>query len=164
MNYQCISHSFWSEVLGLCLTRNIWLDPRLYIALVAAPFLLTTGIVLFPDAVPVLDFSWMALLLMVFWQPIIEELFFRGVLHGQLLRLTFFSHEYMGITVTNLIVSALFTVAHLYVHACSWALAVLVPSLIFGWFRDQDSSIYPPIVLHSFYNAVLLAFVSYVLV
>jgi membrane protease YdiL (CAAX protease family) len=30
---------------------------------------------------------------------------------------------------------------------------VLFPSLIFGYFRDRYTSIYPCMVLHAFYNA-----------
>ena len=160
MNYRSMSHFFWLEAVGFFSTNNIWLDPMFYILLVAAPLLMTVGVVLFPDVMPVLEFSWMALIVLIFWQPLVEELFFRGVLHGQLLKFDLFSRNWMGITLTNVLVSALFTALHLLVHDFYWALAVFVPSLIFGWFRDRYHSLYAPLVLHSFYNAVYLGFVT----
>jgi membrane protease YdiL (CAAX protease family) len=57
------------------------------------------------------------------------------------------------LTQANLTSSALFTTLHFTSHAPLWAIGVLLPSLLFGYFRDRHDSIYPAIVLHIFYNA-----------
>jgi len=156
-----MNRSFWQDSLALSLKKKFWLDVRFYIALILAPIVLTSGFLLYPDVLPSLAVTWSIFFIMVVWQPIIEELFFRGFLHGQLNRNHWFFKSFFGFTVTNLIVSVLFVCAHLFAQPLEWALAVFVPSLIFGWFRDRYSSIYPSVVLHSFYNAIFLIFVTY---
>ena len=46
-----------------------------------------------------------------------------------------------------------FTALHFVNHPPPWAAAVLLPSLLFGYFRDRHGSVLPAIVLHVFYNA-----------
>ncbi len=60
--------------------------------------------------------------------------------------------QYLGLSKANLLTSLLFAGAHLFVQSPLWAAAVIVPSLIFGAFRDRYKSVDPAIILHSFYN------------
>lgn len=93
--------------------------------------------------------GWFAFLLV---QPIVEEFVFRGLLQGQLLRLS--SARKMGsITLANLGATAGFVAMHFLAQPPGWALAVTVPSLIFGHMRERFGSLLPPVMLHVIYNA-----------
>jgi len=87
------------------------------------------------------------------WQPLFEELLFRGAMQGQVLQTSWGQKTRLGLSMANLIVSLLFALAHLVGHSISWALLVFAPSLCFGFARDRFGSVYPSIALHAFYNA-----------
>ena len=91
--------------------------------------------------------------LITFCYPILEEAAFRGLLQGWLLRarslasgpISFFSWA-------NIFTTIAFTGFHFLGHPWHWALAVIIPSLLFGYFREKTGSIMPGILLHCFYN------------
>jgi membrane protease YdiL (CAAX protease family) len=89
--------------------------------------------------------------LAVAW-PIVEEGVFRGVIQPALLRTRGGAREAWGVTTANVATSVLFAAAHLVAHAPAWALAAVVPSLVFGYFRDRYGSAAPGAALHVFYN------------
>lgn len=93
--------------------------------------------------------AWASLVLV---QPAVEELVFRGVLQGQLLRLTA-ARKLGPLTLANLMVTAAFVATHLLAQPPGWALAVAVPSLVFGHLRERFDSVAPAIAMHAFYNA-----------
>ncbi len=41
-------------------------------------------------------------------------------------------------------------------HPPAWALAVLVPSLVLGHFRERHASLLPPMILHPLFNLTYL--------
>jgi membrane protease YdiL (CAAX protease family) len=84
----------------------------------------------------------------------IEELLFRGVLQGELLRFDRLAKPFAGVTAANVVVSGLFGAIHLVNQSPGWALAIVIPSLVFGYFRDRSSSVIPGLVLHVAYNGV----------
>ena len=94
-----------------------------------------------------------AFLSVALWQPLFEELLFRGAIQGQVLQTMWGQKTWFGLSMANLIVSLLFVLAHLASHSISWSLLVFVPSLCFGFARDRFGSVYPAITLHAFYNA-----------
>ena len=51
------------------------------------------------------------------------------------------------------LVSLVFTGLHFINHPPAWAASVLIPSLIFGFFRDRTGRLLAPILLHVFYNS-----------
>ncbi len=87
------------------------------------------------------------------WQPLCEELLFRGVIQGYLLQSRSMQKTWCGLSISNLVTSCLFSLAHLASHSISWSLLVLIPSLCFGFVRDRFGSVYPSIILHAFYNS-----------
>jgi membrane protease YdiL (CAAX protease family) len=87
------------------------------------------------------------------WQPVLEELLFRGYCQGQLRQQSWGQQCWRGLTVANSLTSLLFVAGHWLSHPPLWAMAVLLPSLLLGYCRDRYSSVYPCIVLHAFYNA-----------
>ena len=53
----------------------------------------------------------------------------------------------------NLLTSVAFTGLHILLRPGWFTLGVVVPSLVFGYFRDRYEGIVPAILLHIFYNA-----------
>ena len=92
-------------------------------------------------------------LLLALVYPVLEELVFRGALQGGLARLCLGRKTLVGITLANLFTSLVFSGLHLLNHPGLWALFVLPPSLVFGYFRDKYQRLWPPIGLHVSYNA-----------
>jgi membrane protease YdiL (CAAX protease family) len=89
----------------------------------------------------------------VVWQPIVEELLFRGCLQGFLSIRAWGQRSLVGISTANLLTSVVFTGAHIATHSLLWAALMLFPSLLFGVLRDRSGSVFPPIALHIIYNA-----------
>jgi len=133
-----------------------WLrDPHATLALLAAvPVWL--ALALWAGAhmrLPAGVWPWASLLLV---QPLLEELVFRGILQGQALRLTTRCGQprRLGpVTLANLLVTAGFVALHLRAQPLAWALAVAVPSLVFGHLRERFASVWPAVGVHVVYNA-----------
>ena len=96
--------------------------------------------------------QWWRLLLLAGLYPLLEEWLFRGLLQPQLLTYRPLRTRLVGLTGANLLTSLLFGAVHLITQPPLWAAAVIVPSLVFGAFRDRYQSVVPAIILHSFYN------------
>ena len=93
----------------------------------------------------------LVLFLLVF--PVLEELVFRGLVLGALVRYPALARVHgPGISAANIITAAWFAMAHLLRQPWPWALATFVPGLIFGWSRERYRSLLPPILLHVAYN------------
>lgn len=101
--------------------------------------------------------AWTLLASLVVWQPVVEELLFRGLLQGALRRTQFGSRTLVGLSLANVVTSLLFVLLHMLRHTLPWALAVFWPSLLFGLFRDRSDSTWPPIALHVAFNAAFFA-------
>jgi len=95
--------------------------------------------------------GWKAWASFVLVQPVLEELVFRGIAQGELLQWTG-GRKAGPVTQANLWTSLGFTAAHFLVQPPAWALAVAVPSLVFGHLRDRLRSAWPAVVLHGLYN------------
>jgi membrane protease YdiL (CAAX protease family) len=100
------------------------------------------------------------ILTMVVWQPLIEELLFRGFIQGRLHAWHWARRKFLLFSAANYCATLAFVAAHLINHSYPWAAAVALPSLLFGYFRDRHGCIYPSIVLHAAYNACYLAFAA----
>lgn len=90
------------------------------------------------------------------WQPFVEEMLFRGVMQGQLKKHAWARATVRDLTAANIVTSLLFALAHLASHSPAWAAAVLLPSLVFGYFRDRYEQLLPSLLLHAEYNACYL--------
>ena len=96
--------------------------------------------------------GWLAFVLL--W-PLIEELLFRGLLQGQLLRLMASSNhpKRIGpITWANALTTLAFVALHLPAQPLAWALAVALPSLVLGHLRERFASVWSAVALHMVYN------------
>lgn len=135
-------------------------DSQFHLALVAAPFvllLMTWGLPAWSAAIR----PGVALVLsVVLWQPVLEELLFRGVIQGQFASAPWGRNRLAGLSAANCVTTVLFALAHLLHHSPLWAAGVIAPSLVFGHFRERYGKVYPSILLHAFYNACYLLFSS----
>ena len=102
-------------------------------------------LLLFHDFIPAFSssfkFNWTVFLSLVIWQPLIEEVLFRGIIQGQFTKHEWGKHSWLNISSANLITSMLFVVMHMINRSPLFALTVFVPSLVFGYFRDYCNSI-----------------------
>jgi len=130
------------------------------VALLAAPLFVLAYNLLFQNQLinehPLKNYTIEALLLLVLFYPIAEEIIFRGMLQEYILLKSKKQMIFMSISTANLLTSILFVVLHVIYHEVYWALLVFIPSLIFGYFKDRFQSIIPSIILHSFYNVCSL--------
>ena len=85
--------------------------------------------------------------------PLAEELVFRGLLQEALWRTRLGRLSVYCLSMPNIVTSLIFTGFHFLAHPPAWAVAVIIPSLVFGFFRDRYQSVIPAIVLHVFYNS-----------
>ena len=88
--------------------------------------------------------------------PLLEEIVFRGGIQPALTNRPALAKSYAGISIANIVTSALFSAAHLLSHTLFWSALVFIPSLAFGWARDRHNTIVSPIILHMTYNAGFL--------
>jgi len=140
--------------LGLQSPRSFHRDPAFLLLVALGPmvWLAMTG---FSALHPL---PWQALrspafLSAALWQPLFEELLFRGIVQGYALQSRGMQKAWNGITLANLLTSLLFSLVHLASHSIGWAFLIFVPALCFGFVRDRFGSVYPAIALHVFYNA-----------
>ncbi len=96
------------------------------------------------------------LFFLIIFYPIVEELAFRGLIQEYLIKKTKGSTVLSYFSMGNILTSILFVSIHFVHHSPLWAMLVFVPSLIFGYFKDQYNHIAPSIFLHIFYNVCSL--------
>jgi uncharacterized protein len=90
--------------------------------------------------------------------PVLEELAFRGLVQGELLRR--WPRRLGVLSAANAATSVLFATAHVLLRPSWLSAGTLLPSLVFGYFRERHGSLAAPIALHVFYNSGFLLLVS----
>lgn len=132
----------------------MWADRHVHLALAGGvAFWLGMWLMLPLQPVSVAQFLSGAYLYLALATPVLEELAFRGALMGWFRDYAWGRTRILGVSRANLMASVLFTAIHFAYHPPIWAAAVFIPSLLFGHLRDRHSSVWPPIVVHVFYNA-----------
>jgi membrane protease YdiL (CAAX protease family) len=141
---------------GLTSAPRCFRDYRFLLAIFAGIFVLWAIHDMLPPFSSDFEFHWTLWLSLVIWQPVVEEILFRGILQGQLIKTPWGQRAFMRITAANVLTSILFAAIHMVNNSPLFALAVFVPSLVFGYFRDSCNSVYPAIVLHAAFNALVI--------
>lgn len=134
--------------------QPFWRDPLFYLALAAA---MIFWFFLYLLTQPDVNLRWAfdqpsRFLFAVLLYPVAEEVVFRGFIQDFVQR-RLPAWRVGPITHANLLTSLLFSAMHFINHPPAWAAAVLVPSLVFGFFKDRTGTLGAPIALHVFYNA-----------
>jgi len=142
------------EAMGLRPARGVWGSSAFQLALVAG---VVVAIAIAAFAAPgnrrLSQASAAFLFGFLVIQPLLEELLFRGVVQGWLREAAWGARKALGLSSANWVTSLVFVVAHLSAQPLAWAVAVFVPSLLFGHFRDRYNSLLPAALLHIAWNA-----------
>ena len=106
---------------------------------------------------PAVSLSGVSLVKALLLAPVLEELIFRGGIQTLLDRTARGARLVVrGVTVGNVLTSALFAAAHLWVAPLALAAAIFLPSLVFGRLRQLYASLLPAMVVHAVYNGCFL--------
>jgi len=106
---------------------------------------------------PAVSLSGVSLVKALLLAPVLEELIFRGGIQTLLDRTARGARPVVrGVTVGNVLTSALFAAAHLWVAPLALAAAIFLPSLVFGRLRQLYPSLLPAMVVHAVYNGCYL--------
>ena len=142
------------ELLGLKMAPGFYRSPIFLSGLaLGAAFWIAWPFLTVVQPLPWLYILSPPFLVAVLWQPIVEELLFRGCLQGLLSNHDWGRRAIGGISIANILTSVVFASAHSATHSLPWALSTMFPSLLFGVLRDRSGSVLPPIALHIIYNA-----------
>jgi len=90
---------------------------------------------------------WLALI-----TPVLEELCFRGLVQTELRRR--FDRRFGPVSAANLLTSATFVALHWAQNPKAWVGLVVIPSLIYGYFRDRYDTVKSPMALHLLHNVL----------
>lgn len=140
----------WMRDIGLRAGWGWLVDPRFALALLAG---CAFWLMLFWRGLPASVPGLAALASLILLQPVLEELLFRSWLQGWLRTRAWGRRQFGGFTLANMVVALLFSALHFISHPPLWAASVLLPSLLYGYFRDRHDNVAPAIALHVFYNA-----------
>jgi membrane protease YdiL (CAAX protease family) len=147
---------YLANEIGFRPAGRCFLDVRFLLALIAGVFVVWIGHNWLPPFSSRYAFDWLLILSLVVWQPLFEEILFRGLIQGQLIKRAWGQRTWLHISAANVITSLLFVVAHMVMNPPLFALTVFVPSLLYGYFREHCNSVYPSIELHGAYNAFVI--------
>ena len=142
---------------GLTPARRCYLNTRFALAMLAGILVVWVMHVWVQPYPSHVEFNWAQLLSLIIWQPLVEEVLFRGIIQGQFAKREWGKQSWLSISGANAVTSVLFVAMHMINSPPLFALTVLAPSLVFGYFRDRCNSVYPCIVVHSAYNAMVFA-------
>lgn len=153
-----ITSSHSRNIFGLLLQHPFWQQLDFWLACLAALIFWLALKLLYLDSVliPTTSYLTFTLISLVIIFPVLEEIVFRGLIQEAIQKLLQ-SYQIQPlllwrISTANLLASVCFSLTHLSTHPFLWALATLIPSLIFGYFKDKYQSLMPSIILHILYN------------
>ncbi len=139
------------EFIGLNLSTKWFKDVVFYLALLAAIPAKTLIILLTPHIKTHINLS-MHFIFFLLFISFSEELFFRGFLMPEFS--SFIKGNFWFFSYSNIIVSVVFSISHIFLHNVFWSVLVFFPSLIYGYFREKHGSILPSVILHFTYNLI----------
>jgi membrane protease YdiL (CAAX protease family) len=141
---------------GLTSAPRCFRDYRFLLAILSGVFVLWAIHDMMPPFSSAFEFHWTLWLSLVIWHPVIEEVLFRGILQGQLYKTKWGHHSWYGISAANVVTSVMFAAIHMVKNPPLFAASIFIPSLLFGYFRDRCHSVYPSILLHAAFNALVI--------
>ncbi len=121
----------------------------IFVFLLIAPLPVWLWLYITKGVTGITDLSVLLTLVLLF--PIIEEILFRGFIQSFLAKRL--HQRWFIFSLANVLSSILFVLAHFINRPPVCALAVLIPSLVFGYIQERTNNLAAPIALHSTYNA-----------
>jgi len=146
------------NIFGLTVPGHFWRQPDFILACFAAVvFWSVIHIASLQDFFPTASYQpQLAFYILLIGFPILEEIVFRGLIqesiHKLLLNNNFKTLLFSKLSYANVITSILFCLSHLWSQPVTLALAIFIPSIIFGYLKDNYGSLLPPVSLHLIYN------------
>lgn len=150
-----MKHSSIPQILGLRPAPGLATD-RLFQAAIAAGVIVSALLSASELTSIPQGMGTYAVLSLLVWYPAIEELAFRGVVQGTLADSPTGRKTWLGLSIANLVATSTFVVWHLLYQGSPIIIALALPSLVFGFFRDRYQSLVPALLLHSFYNGCFI--------
>ena len=147
--------SYLFREAGFRPARQCYLNYRFVLAMLAGIFIVWVMLDWVKPYPAEFKIGLMPLLSLIIWQPLVEEVLFRGIIQGQFSKRDWGRRSWLSISGANVAASVLFAAIHLINSTPLFALSVIAPSLVFGYFRDYCNSVYPSIIIHSTYNAMV---------
>lgn len=141
---------------GLISAPSCFRNYQFLLALVAGVIVLWLIHDMLPPFSSSVAFHWKLWISLVIWQPLVEEILFRGIVQGQMRKMAWGKRAWLNISAANVVTSILFVSVHMINNPPLFSIAVIAPSLLFGYFRDSCNSVYPAILLHSAFNAFVI--------
>jgi len=141
---------------GLMSAPHCFRNFQFLLALLAGAIILWLFHDMLPPFSSSVEFHWKLWLSLVIWQPVVEEILFRGIVQGQLRKTRWGQRAWLKISAANVVTSIAFVTAHMINNPPLFSISVIIPSLLFGYFRDTCNSVYPSILLHSAFNAFVI--------
>lgn len=152
---------FTTKQIGLALLLVFWTCVVVFPAMFCGLWLLRSyGLELPLRAVPLQNQEWVFWLFYQFmYVAVAEEVFFRGYVQGNILRLTnMVRGEESRLTqwISIVISAAVFAVAHIIVQGQTISVLTFLPGLVLGWLFSRTGSLLAPILFHGLANACYL--------
>jgi membrane protease YdiL (CAAX protease family) len=111
-----------------------------------------------PWDVSIFSKGWAGAVVFCVSVAVLEEVIFRGGIQGWLLQKAYFKSSISGFSRANWATSSLFAFAHVILHPAWLVPGYFAVSLVLGYFRERYRGILVPVLLHAYYNLVLLFF------
>jgi hypothetical protein len=141
------------EEVGLRTCPPFYRDREFYLALLAGlPVLFVIYLFIPVSTGSIHHGPWSVVIALVIWQPFWEELFFRGIIQGQIYKRSWGQRAWFRISNANMVASLAFAALHIAYNPNLWSVSVFIPSLVFGYFRERHNTVYSAFALHGLYN------------
>jgi membrane protease YdiL (CAAX protease family) len=137
--------------LGLMSSPGLARDAQFWVALAAGPLVWSALRLL--GLLPPRDADLLVLAQLILLRPLVEEFVFRGAVQGWALGTSWGRCKVGPLTAANSVTAIAFAASHTLTQTPAWAAAVLLPGLVFGYFRERTGSLLAPFLLHAGYNA-----------
>lgn len=96
--------------------------------------------------------AWRVWVFLILAYPVLEEVIFRAGLQSWLL--SRWPARWWWLSLANGVTALVFALAHLFTHPPGWAMATIVPALLFGLFYERHAQrLAGPVLLHVLANA-----------
>lgn len=155
-----LKHNGIRQTLGLRPAAGLVSDrlflTMLFAGLPVAWMAVLSGWVQFPA-----EHTLMMQISILLWFPLTEELAFRGLVQGMVRNRSSGRIRCLGLSLANLAATVAFIFWHLVYQPSLFVFSLIVPSLIFGLFRDRYDSLIPSLILHIGYNGSVLAALAF---
>jgi len=136
---------------GLGINPGFMRDRRTWQILGLGVVLALIGGLVIRSAFPPEPVTGLSLAGLALWQPLLEEIIFRGILQNALADMVG-RRYWQGLSLANLLQAGAFSLSHLVHHSPLWAASVMLPALAFGYLADRQGHVAGAFLAHAAWN------------